>query len=118
VKIRVKHLLVFLLAWGLMSSWACAPQDHKGNQTMTSEGTQWRDISSHDLNPAERQAVAAADQIPEVKQLRQEHGPALRTGIESLPEVYRVSYRLGDIFLYGVDVDKASGQVVSHGTLD
>ncbi|MFP3868913.1 MAG: hypothetical protein ACLFUU_12290 [Desulfobacteraceae bacterium] len=118
MKIRVYDLLFFLLALGLIGGWACAQQDHKGEQTMTSEGTQWQDISTQELTPAERQAVAVAEQIPEVKQLRQEHGEALRTGIETLPQVYRVNYRSGDIFLYGVDVDKATGQVVGHGTLD
>ncbi|MBW1917832.1 MAG: hypothetical protein JRI57_07385 [Deltaproteobacteria bacterium] len=77
----------------------------------------WKDITTYLPSQAEHQAVHLADAVPAVQALKSQYG-ALTTGIEVFPSVYRVSYKAGDIFLYGVDVDKKTGTIVEEGTLD
>jgi hypothetical protein len=80
--------------------------------------TRWRPITAYELTPEERQAVALADRRPMVRKLRKAYGSRLVVGIEIYPTVYRVAYRLKQNgFLYGVDVDRWSGEVQFEGEL-
>ncbi|MFP3868914.1 MAG: hypothetical protein ACLFUU_12295 [Desulfobacteraceae bacterium] len=78
----------------------------------------WRDVTTYLPSHAELQAVNLAEAVPAVQSLKAQYGADLVTGMEVFPEVYRVSYKAGDIFLYGVDVDKETGAIVEEGTLD
>jgi hypothetical protein len=80
----------------------------------------WRDASDMVLNNYEMDAVQTADEVPKAQALKDKYGDNLATGVEDLATVTRVSYKnkATGLFLYGVDVDKATGQIVAQGKLD
>jgi hypothetical protein len=80
----------------------------------------WREVDSFVMGAAETMAVDKAGALYEVQALKSQYGSDLLVGIEDHPEVYRVAYKdkTRGIFLYGVDVDKATGNIVFHGDLD
>jgi hypothetical protein len=80
--------------------------------------TGWRDVAAAEMTVAESEALNIADQVDEVRALKDKYGDALTTGIEVFPNVNRVSYKLGNRFLFGVDIDKVTGIVVDQGPLD
>lgn len=96
-------------------------EEEKGNievLNMNEQITPWRDITTYELTEAEQRAVKMADEVDEVKALRKRYEGDLITGIEIFPDVYRVSYKVGDLFLYAVDVHKVTGKIVYKGSLD
>lgn len=87
---------------------------------MTMLINKWEDITSYQLTDAQDNAVQVAEDVAEVRKLREEYGADLITGMEEYSYFYRVYYkdRATGIFLYGVDVDKATGKVIFKGELD
>jgi hypothetical protein len=80
----------------------------------------WTDINDMELGHYETLAVQSADQLPEVRGLKMKYGSNLAVGIEDLANIYRVAYKdeARGVFLYGVDLDKTTGQIVDEGPLD
>ena len=92
-----------------------APMEFKPMSTVIAP---WRDISTMVLTEAESRAVETANQRIAVEELMAVSGADLVTGLEEFTNVYRVGYKRGDRFVYGVDVDKETGAVVYEGPLD
>ncbi len=91
--------------------------------TVTTEKTalqveKWKPFVAAEATVAMKNAVMEADEIEEVKNLKEEYGADLVTGVQTFPNVYRVSYKLKNVYYYGVDVDKTTGKVVYQGTMD
>ncbi len=69
----------------------------------------------------EKELIEIANELSSVQELKDKQGSSIEVGIEEFPSYYRVFYKEGGdfgIYLYGVDIDKNSMEVIEEGFLD
>lgn len=98
--------------------------DRKGESGLMSESKPavalryWTDVTTIDLSTLERKAVEKALEIAEFNEITDGNTSKMTTGIEEFQNSLRVAFKDGDRFVYGVDFDKSTGEIIEEGELD
>ncbi len=85
------------------------------------EVTPWREISMS-LSDLEAEGITinmvkSAENLESIIAFKDKYGGELIAGFEVFPSFYRIAYKVDDIYIYGVDIDKDTGEIIDEGPL-